>query len=208
MLEQLPTLPAGAFLHSNWNESIYEAQEDRRQLRIEKMSQDERHGGETDLRAIDKVRDAHVAALNAGDASACVADDGMQMHPNAPANIGKAQIGSWSHAFLNQFRVQFAFSVDEVRVLGEWAFETGKYTISLNPTAAGPAMQDDGKYITVYQRKTTDTWKMARDIWNSSNPSPKMWSTGASPGRRNFRISELARHFRDMRPRDGGNRYL
>ncbi len=90
------------------------------------MSQDERHGSERDLRAIDKVRDVHVAALNSGDATAWVAqfaDDGIQMPPNAPANIGKAQIGSWSHAFLNQYRVQFALAVDEVRVLGEWAFD-------------------------------------------------------------------------------------
>lgn len=141
------------------------------------MSQGERHGSETDLRAIDKLRDAHVASLNAGDASAWVAqfaDDAVQMPPNAPANIGKVQIGSWSHAFLNQFRVHFALAVDEVRVLGEWAFETGEYTISLSPTGAGPTMQDNGKYITVYQSIPADGWKMARDIWNSSNPPPKM----------------------------------
>jgi|SRR5437016_13228618 len=141
------------------------------------MNKDDRHGSETELRAIDKVRDAHVAALNAGDASACLAqftDDGVRMPPNAPANIGKARIGSWSHALLNQFRVQFALTVDEVRVLGEWAFERGEYTISLNSSAGGPAMPDKGKYITVYQRQPADTWQMARDIWNSSNPPPKM----------------------------------
>jgi uncharacterized protein (TIGR02246 family) len=136
-----------------------------------------RHGGETDLKAIDAVLDAHVAALNTGDASAWVAqftDDGVQMPPNAPANIGNARIGSWSHAMLRHFRVQFALAVDEVRVLGEWAFERGGYTISLNPGPGGPAMQDNGKYITIYQRKPGDTWRMARDIWNSSNPPPQM----------------------------------
>ena len=53
------------------------------------------------------------------------ADDGVQMPPNAPANVGKAMIGPWSNAMLSQFRVQFALSVDEVRVLSEWAFERG-----------------------------------------------------------------------------------
>ena len=70
--------------------------------------------------------------------------------------------------------MQFALAVDEVRVLGEWAFERGEYTISLNPSAGGPAMQDNGKYVTIYQRKPADTWRMARDIWNSSNPPPGM----------------------------------
>jgi uncharacterized protein (TIGR02246 family) len=137
------------------------------------MTEFERIGSETDLQAIDEVRDAHVAALNAGDAEAWAAqftDDGVQMPPNAPANVGRAMIGSWSQAFLDHFRVQFALSVDEVRVLDEWALERGEYTISLHPKAGGPPMQDSGKYITVYQRDAGATWRMARDIWNSSTP--------------------------------------
>lgn len=141
------------------------------------MTEYESIGSETDLVTIGRVRNAHVAALNAGDAEAWVAqfaDDGVQMPPNAPANVGRTMIGSWSRAFLAQFRLQFALTVDEVRVLGEWAFERGRYTISLHPKAGGPPMQDIGKYITVYQRKPGDTWRMARDIWNSSNPPPGM----------------------------------
>ena len=141
------------------------------------MSKAERMGSETDLEAIDRVRETHVAALNAGDAEAWAAhftDDGVQMPPNAPANVGRTMIGSWSRAFLDQFRLQFSLAVDEVRVLGEWAFERGDYTISLNPKAGGPTMQDIGKYITIYQWKPGDTWRIARDIWNSSNPPPGM----------------------------------
>jgi uncharacterized protein (TIGR02246 family) len=141
------------------------------------MTEYEHSGSDTDLEAIDRVRDAHVAALNAGDAAAWVAqftDDGVQMPPNAPTNVGRTMIGSWSQAFLAQFRLQFALAVDEVRVLGAWAFERGGYTIGLHPKAGGPPMQDIGKYITVYQRKPGDPWRIARDIWNSSNPPPSM----------------------------------
>jgi uncharacterized protein (TIGR02246 family) len=141
------------------------------------MSGQERIGNEVDLKAIDVVRDAHVAALNAGDARAWVAqfaDDAVQMPPNAPANVGAANIASWSQGFLDQFRVSFALAVDEVRVFGEWAFESGTYTIGLTFKAGGPPMQDKGKYITVYQRKSGNTWRMARDIWNSNSPPPAM----------------------------------
>ena len=139
------------------------------------MNPHERNGNETDLAAIDKVRDAHIAALNAGNADAWVAqfaEDGVQMPPNAPPNVGKAMIGSWSHALLHQFHVQFALAVDEAHVLGDWAFERGGYAISLRTTAGGPPMQESGKYITIYQRTSADTWRIARDIWNSSNPPP------------------------------------
>jgi len=51
---------------------------------------------------------------------------------------------------------------------GRWPYD------HLHPKVGGPPMQDSGKYITVYQRKPGDTWRIARDIWNSSNPLPDM----------------------------------
>ena len=140
------------------------------------MNIPERVGNEADLRAIDLVRDAHVAALNKGDAAAWVAqftEDGVQMPPNAPANVGKANIHSWSQGLLAHFRVQFSLAVEEVRVLGDWALERGSFTISLSGKAGGPDMKDVGKYITLYQRRP-EGWRMARDIWNSNTPPPGM----------------------------------
>jgi len=132
-------------------------------------------GNEDDMTAIDRVRDTHVAALNAGDAhgwAALFTDDGVQMPPNMPANTGRTAIEGWSTGFLGMFAVRFALSVDEVRILGEWAFERGTYTITLNPKPEGPTMQDAGKYITIYRKHPGAGWRMARDIWNSSNPPP------------------------------------
>jgi uncharacterized protein (TIGR02246 family) len=135
----------------------------------------ERHGDDADLLAIDKLRDDHVGALNAGNADAWVAqfaEDGVQMPPNAPANVGKANIGLWSSGLLRNFRVQFGLTVDEVRVLGDWAFERGGYAIELNPAAGGPSMEDRGKYVTIYRKSAKERWQMARDIWNSDIPLP------------------------------------
>lgn len=135
----------------------------------------QRHGNEAELNAVDHVRELHVAALNAGQAddwAAQFTDDGVQMPPNAPANIGKQAIGAWSGGLLGHFRVQFALDVDEVRILDDWAFERGGYAITLDPKAGGPLLKDSGKYITLYRRDQKGTWRMARDIWNSSNPLP------------------------------------
>ena len=132
-------------------------------------------GDAADQKAIAQTREAHVAALNAGDAKAWAAqftEDGVQMPPNMPANIGREAIAGWSGGFMGMFRLEFALAVDEVRVLGDWAFERGGYTITLHPKPQGPSMQDAGKYITIYQRRPGNTWRIARDIWNSSNPLP------------------------------------
>ena len=129
----------------------------------------------TALDGIDRVRQTHVAAVNAGDADAwagAFTEDGVQMPPNAPANVGRGAIRRWVHGFLTAFRAEFALSVDEVHTAGEWAIERGAYTITLTPRSGGAPMDDSGKYITIYQAQRDGTWLMARDIWNSDRPLP------------------------------------
>jgi uncharacterized protein (TIGR02246 family) len=135
----------------------------------------ERGATAPEVSAIGTVREAHVAALNAGDVDAWVSlftDDGVQLPPNAPANVGRAMIRSWSQAFLGAFRPAFALAVDELRIARDWAFERGGYRITLTPRAAGRPVQDVGKYITIYERGPGGTWKIARDIWNTDQPLP------------------------------------
>ena len=137
------------------------------------MNQQEQKSNGADVEAINRVREAHIAALNAGDVNAWAAiftEDGVQMPPNAPANRGRESIRVWSQAFLAPFRVEFTLSVDEVRVLGDWAFERGAYTVVMTPKAGGELVRDDGKYITIYERNPGGAWGMARDIWNSNQP--------------------------------------
>ena len=132
----------------------------------------------TAAQAIEKTREAHVAALNRGDVAAwaaAFADDGVQMPPNFPANVGRDNIPAWSGAFLGAFHAEFSLAPEEVQIAGaDWAFERGTYNITLTPQAGGEPIQDAGKYITVYQRQPDDNWAMARDIWNSNNPLPGM----------------------------------
>ncbi len=128
-----------------------------------------------DTSGIDRLRVVHAAAVNAGDAeawAACFTDDGVQMPPNFGANAGKAAIQGWSNGFLSMFACRFGLSVEEVKAAGDWAFERGRYDITLTPRAGGQSMNDKGKYITIYQRQSDGSWKIARDIWNSNQPLP------------------------------------
>src|SRR5438876_10708071 len=130
-----------------------------------------------DLASIDRVREAHVAALNDGDTGALVdlfAAGGIQMPPNAPANVGRESIRQWCAALLAPFRVTFSLAVDEVRIAGDWAFERGRYRIALHPRPGGDGIEDNGKYVTIYERRNDDGWRIGRDIWNSDNPPPQM----------------------------------
>jgi uncharacterized protein (TIGR02246 family) len=130
-----------------------------------------------ELLAIDRVREAHIASLNAGNVDAWVgvfSEDAVQMPPNAPANAGRAMIRAWSEAFLGPFHVDFGLEVEEVRGASDWAFERGKYRIRVTPKAGDEGFPDAGKYITIYQKQPNNAWLIARDIWNSDNPVPGM----------------------------------
>jgi uncharacterized protein (TIGR02246 family) len=129
----------------------------------------------SDDEVIEGVRDAHVAALNARDAAkwaGLFTEDAVQMPPNALANVGRANIRSWSEGLLRAFRVKFSLSVTELQVAGDRAFESGAYTITMTPNSDGRAIEDVGKYVTIYQRLPTGGWAVARDIWNSNQPLP------------------------------------
>jgi uncharacterized protein (TIGR02246 family) len=130
----------------------------------------------SELEALDRLREAHVAALNTGDAdawAACFTVDAVQMPPNYPANVGTEEIRGWSGGMLAVFRAEFSLSPEEVQLAGaDWAFERGTYAITLTPRAGGDPIRDAGKYITLYQRQADGAWLMARDIWNSNNPLP------------------------------------
>jgi ketosteroid isomerase-like protein len=72
----------------------------------------------SELEGVDSLRDAHVAALNAGDADAwvaCFTSDAVQMPPNYPANVGIEEIGGWSGGMLTAFGAEFALSAEEVQ---------------------------------------------------------------------------------------------
>ena len=130
----------------------------------------------TELERLDRTREAHVAALNAGDLDAwvaCFAADAVQMPPNSTPNVGAESIRAWSGGMLAAFGAEFSLAPDEVELTGaDWAFERGTYTIVLAPKAGGDPIRDVGKYITIYRRQPDGAWVMARDIWNSNNPPP------------------------------------
>ena len=104
--------------------------------------------------------------------AAAFTNDGVQMPPNAPANVGRDNIQAWSGEFIGAFRAELSLAPDEVQIAGaDWAFERGAFN---TPKGGGEPIQDAGKYITVYQRQPDDSCAMARDIWNSNNPLPGM----------------------------------
>lgn len=100
------------------------------------------------------------------------ADDAVAMAPNAETARGPAAIKQTFSA-LAPLKPQLSFSPDRIVQSCDVAYEYGTYTMQLTPSAAA-AMNDRGKYLTVWRRMPGRDWKIVADMFNTSLPAPGM----------------------------------
>ena len=123
------------------------------------------------------IREQHhqaTVALSAGDLDtmmAVYADGVVMLPPNEPARVGTAAVRSMWESVLETFAVDVSVDVEEVEVLGEWAFERGTFNMRLTPKSGGAPVDDTGKYLDVLRRQADGSWKYWRLCFNSSRPA-------------------------------------
>ena len=120
--------------------------------------------------AVDRVRDDHIAAVNAGDIEASVnqfASDGVFLPPNAPALKGAAAMRAWFTQVFGMFRVQgFDLQPGGVEEFGTIAIEHGNWSATFQPKDGSPAQQGGGTYLTVYVQQPDGSALILRDAFN------------------------------------------
>ncbi len=94
-------------------------------------------------------------------------DDAVILPSNQSKVVGIDAIRlMWQEAF--KYGMGYLeLTTDEATAIGNTAHELGTYQYY----TPDDQMVDEGKYIVVWQ-KEDNTWKIARDIWNSSMPMP------------------------------------
>ena len=129
-------------------------------------------GAQTDnvKAAIDGQNKKFGAAVAAGDAAAIAAmytEDATMLPPNAEPVKGRAAVQkAWQENIAGGVK-GLALTATEVESHGDTAHEVGAYSVK---DAAGKEI-DRGKYLVVWKRQQGQ-WKLHRDIWNSSVPTP------------------------------------
>lgn len=121
--------------------------------------------------AVDAIFTEYVASLEAGDADRWLAqwaEDGIQMPPGAPPNIGKAMITKRVTGMLEKFAVEMDINTDEVIVAGDLALARGMYIATFAPKDGSAPMLIDGKFYTTFKQQPDGSWKIYRDIFNSN----------------------------------------
>jgi uncharacterized protein (TIGR02246 family) len=112
-------------------------------------------------------------AFNRGDAAALAAmyDTGaVVLAPNAPPMRGRQNIEAlWAGARQQGFKT-LNLVVNSVEVIGNHAIELGSYTMVIQPPGQGE-MTDRGKYMVLWRRQPDGSWKLYRDMFNTSMPA-------------------------------------
>jgi len=128
--------------------------------------------------AIDAGHLAYVHAMKSNDPQALgrlLAGDVVLMPPNQPAVAGTQAAIDWFGRFVKQARTVDATIIEwEVIVSGDIGIERGAYTWTIAPVAGGAPVQDRGHYVAIWQRQADGSWKIKRNIWNSSLPMPAL----------------------------------
>lgn len=128
---------------------------------------------DSDIQAIQHIREATMKAENAGDAdffaSACT-EDVVVMPPGMPAVAGRDAAVAFMRGFLGQFDLKICYVSEETRIHHDVAYNRGTYSQTLTPKGGGTPIPENGKYIWLYARAAEGSWKMSRIMWNSSEP--------------------------------------
>jgi uncharacterized protein (TIGR02246 family) len=112
-------------------------------------------------------------AFNKGDAAAVAemyATDAKLLPPNSQIIEGRQNIQAFWQSVISLGAKLQALDTIEVEAHGDTAHELGKYTFMI-PQAGGQSVTDQGKYLVVW-KKQGGSWKLVRDIWNTSMPAP------------------------------------
>ena len=108
-----------------------------------------------------------MAATKAGDKETVLnlmADDVVFLLPGRPPMIGKSEFVAVLQAQSNHGPVQFDGSseIQEIKVLGDWAFMWTKLTVAVTPPGGAAAITRAGHTLSIL-KKQNGKWVLARD---------------------------------------------
>ena len=126
-----------------------------------------------DERQIRQVVATWMAATRAGDLEtvlSLMADDVVFLRAGHPAMIGKAAFAAATAAPAGSPRFDGTSEIQEIQVLGDWAFMWSKLTVAVTPPT-GSSMRLAGPVLSVLRREG-GRWVLARDA-NMLTPVPE-----------------------------------
>ena len=127
-----------------------------------------------DLAALNRLLDAFVQAVNAGDSAAwadLMTEDFIFSVPDAPRFIGReTAVAAAKAGFFDPFQLHLANKFEDVQIFGSQAFAHGIFTLDMMPKAGGKMISAPGKFSNFFRKQSDGAWKFAMVFFNYDRP--------------------------------------
>ena len=127
-----------------------------------------------DAEAVERQWRRVIATFEDGDVDAFMAlttEDVVLMPPGESTLSSREAVRSLMEDFLGTFAIELErVSIDETVVAGGWALVRDTYVSILTPRSGGETVRARGKNVWILRRQPDGSWKVARNMWNSSDP--------------------------------------
>jgi uncharacterized protein (TIGR02246 family) len=118
----------------------------------------------TDEDAIRQLVATWLDASRAGDTDkvlSLMTDDVIFLTPGHPPMRGKAAFAA-SLASLKSFDIQGRSEIEDIEIVGDWAWMWTRLTVTMTPKNGGPPVERAGNTLSILDRRA-GAWKIARD---------------------------------------------
>ncbi len=130
-------------------------------------------GSSADIEAINALHQRDMEASRKFDVDTLAslwADDIVTLSQGEPPLIGKdanrASILRLREESRDLQIADYILSFNEVKIVGDWAFEWGTYSGTVKPVAGGEAIRTTGKVMRVLKKDPDGSWKVARAMYD------------------------------------------
>ena len=128
---------------------------------------------EADIAAIKELYNQATLACSTGDAELYLSiftEDAVVMPPGYPAAMGKEELRPMIEGLFGLFDLELPYTVEEVEVIGDWAFARSSWQYSMTPKEGGETTTSPGKQLDNLKRQSDGSWKIYTQCYNYNEP--------------------------------------
>ena len=130
---------------------------------------------ENELRAIEAINRRDVQFALANDAAMMMSqwtDDFVLLPAAGPILRGRSVIAEAFRGVEDPDILEYVLDIQEVKVLGDHAFQWGTYHYTLRTRKDGETVRTSGKLMRILQRQPDGAWKIYRGMATVDAPAP------------------------------------
>ena len=110
----------------------------------------------------------YVSAINSNNIDSLLAmltEDVVYLPAGEPVIVGKEAVKPWISGYFDAFKTEWIEQIEEIVVMGDWAFERHSAQSRDSSYADGQVYTSSSWGLVIYHLDTDSVWRVARDAW-------------------------------------------